>query len=296
MPLLGLGVFQLKEGKHVENAVKTALINGYRSIDTAYVYHNEVGVGRGVKASGISRKEIFITTKVGLNQQGYRSTKEAFYQSLRYLQTDYLDLYLIHWPQGKRSLETWRAMEELYNEGLIRAIGVSNHEIHHLQYLLSNSAVIPAVNQIEYHPLNSQPKLVQYCQSKNIQVVAWSPLMQGKALAIPEINSIARRYKKTPVQIILRWNIQKGVVTIPRSGSYERIISNSKIFDFELNEADMLQIDRLNKDQPMVLRRDRIIHLLEMLYNQKFDKRLLHLLSYAVGERLQQSFNLKTSE
>jgi methylglyoxal/glyoxal reductase len=296
MPLLGLGVFQLKEGKQVENAVKKALINGYRSIDTAYVYHNEEGVGRGIKASGVPREEIFITTKVGLNQQGYQSTKEAFYQSLRFLQTDHLDLYLIHWPQGKLSVETWRAMEELYDEGLIRAIGVSNHGIHHLQYLLSNSRVIPAVNQIEYHPKHIQPQLHQYCRSKNIQIVAWSPLMQGKALAIPEIISIAHRYKKTPVQIILRWNIQKGVVTIPRSGTAERIISNSKIFDFELSEADMLQIDSLNKDKPMVLRRDRIVHLLEMLLSQKFDRRLLHLLSSAVGDRIQQTIKVKTSE
>jgi methylglyoxal/glyoxal reductase len=295
MPFLGLGVFQLEEGEQVENAVKTALINGYRSIDTAYVYHNEEGVGKAIKTSGVPREEIFITTKVGLTQQGYNSTKEAFYQSLRFLQTDYLDLYLIHWPQGKLTLETWKAMEELYAEGLIRAIGVSNHNIHHLQYLLSNSKVTPAVNQIEFHPQHSQPQLQQYCRSKNIQVVAWSPLRQGTALAIPEIKALARRYKKTPVQIILRWNIQKGVVTIPKSGSAERIISNSKIFDFELSEADMLQIDNLNQNQPMVTRRDRIIHLLEMLRSEKFDLRLLQLLSYAVGDRLQETFNFKTS-
>jgi methylglyoxal/glyoxal reductase len=296
MPLLGLGVFQLKEGEQVENAVKTALINGYRSIDTAYAYHNEEGVGRGIKASGIPREEIFITTKVGLNQQGYQSTKEAFYQSLRFLQTDYLDLYLIHWPQGKRSLETWKAMEELYDKGLIRAIGVSNHDIHHLQYLLSNSRVTPVVNQIEFHPQHSQPKLLQYCRSRNIQVVAWSPLMRGNALKIPEINSIAHKYNKTPVQVILRWNIQKDVVPLPRSGTAERIISNSKIFDFELSEADMLQIDRLNNHQALVHHRDRIIHLLAMLFNQKFDRKLFHLFSSAVGDRLQRTFNLKKTE
>ena len=288
MPLVGLGVFQLEEGEQVENAVITALTNGYRSIDTAYVYHNEEGVGRAIKASGVSREDIFITTKVGLEQQGYISTKEAFYQSLRFLQTEYLDLYLIHWPQGKRSLETWKAMEELYAEGL-------NHDIHHLQYLLSNSKVKPAVNQVELHPQHSQPELLQYCISKNIQVVAWSPLRQGTALTIPDIKDIASRYKKSPAQIILRWNIQKGVVTIPRSRSAERIISNSQIFDFELSEADMLQIDNLNQDQPMVNRRDRIIHLLEMLRSEKFDLRLLQLLSYAVGDRLQETFNFKTS-
>lgn len=296
MPLLGLGVFQLEEGEQVENAVKTALINGYRSIDTAYVYHNEEGVGRGIKASGVPREEIFITSKVGLEQQGYKSTKEAFYQSLRYLNTDYLDLYLIHWPKGKLSIETWKAMEELYDEGLIRAIGVSNHEIHHLQYLLSNCMVMPAVNQIEFHPRHSQEKIHNYCRSRNIQVVAWSPLMRGTALAIPEINAIARRHKRTPVQVILRWNLQKSVVTLPRSSSAERIISNSKIFDFELSAEDMLLIDSLDQGQTMMPKRDRIVHLLEMLRSEKFDLRLLQLLTYAVGDRLQQTLNLKTSE
>jgi methylglyoxal/glyoxal reductase len=296
MPLLGLGVFQLQEGKQVEHAVKTALVNGYRSIDTAYVYHNEEGVGRGIKASGVPREEIFITTKVGLDQQGYSSTKEAFYQSLRFLDTDYLDLYLIHWPQGKRSLDTWRAMEELYDEGLIRAIGVSNHDIHHLQYLLTNCKIPPAVNQIEFHPRHSQTKLLQYCQSRNIQVVAWSPLMRGAALAIPEIKAIARQHNKTPAQVILRWNIQKGVITIPRSASVERIVVNSQIFDFELSEAEMLQIDNLNQDHTMIPRRDNIFHLLDMLRSEKFDMRLLQLLTYAVSDRLQQTFYLKTSK
>lgn len=296
MPFLGLGVFQLKEGKQVENAVKSALLNGYRSIDTAYVYHNEEGVGKGIKASGVPREEIFLTTKLGAEQQGYKSTKDAFYQSLRYLKTDYLDLYLIHWPKGKRSIESWKAMEELYDEGLIRAIGVSNHEIHHLQYLLSNSTVIPAVNQIELHPRHSQEELHNYCRSKNIQVVAWSPLMRGSAMAIPEIKAIARRYKKSPVQVILRWNIQKGVITLPRSASGERIISNSQIFDFELNENDMLLIDSLNQGQTLMPRRDRIVHLLEMLHSEKFDLRLFQLLTYAIGDRLQQTLSLKGSE
>jgi methylglyoxal/glyoxal reductase len=293
MPLLGLGVFQLQEGEQVENAVKTALVNGYRSIDTAYVYHNEEGVGRGIKASGVPREEIFITTKVGLEQQGYQSAKKAFYQSLQFLNTDYLDLYLIHWPQGKRSLDTWKAMEELYDEGHIRAIGVSNHDIHHLQYLLSNCNVPPAVNQIEFHPRHSQNKLLHYCQSRNIQVMAWSPLMRGAALAIPEIKTLAQRYKKTPVQVILRWNIQKGVITIPRSASVKRIVSNSSIFDFELTEADMLQIDNLNQDHTMIPRRDNIFHLLEMLRSEKFDLRLLQLLTNAVSDRLQQTFSFE---
>ena len=292
MPWIGLGVFKLEEGKQVEKAVITALKNGYRSIDTAYVYHNEEGVGKAIKASGVPRSEIFLTTKVGVTQQGYESTKEAFHQSLRFLQTDYLDLYLIHWPQGKLSLDTWRAMEELYEEGLIRAIGVSNHDIHHLEYLLSNCRIPPAVNQIEFHPLHSRPKLHKYCREKKIQVVAWSPLMQGKALGLSEIQALADRYQKTPAQIILRWNIQKGVVTIPKSGNAKRIISNSQVFDFELSARDMNVINLLNKNSPMVLRRDRIKHLFEMLKSRKFDRKLLSLLSNAVGDRIQQTLKI----
>ncbi len=286
MPWMGLGVFQLPENGRVEKAVSTALKNGYRHIDTAYAYHNEEGVGRGIKISSIPRSDLFISSKIGNEQQGYESTRNALQQTLKALQTDYLDLYHIHWPQGKKTLETWKVMEDLYNEGLIRAIGVSNFKIHHLEYLLANSKIVPAVNQVEFHPRNSNPVLHEFCRSKNIQLVAWSPLMRGEAMNIHEINAIAKKYNKTPVQIILRWNLQKQVVTIPRSGNNKRIIDNSKIFDFVLYEKDMVKIDALNRDKPIIQKRDRIKYLLEMLWNQKYDKRLIKLLSDALYKKV----------
>lgn len=203
MPLLGLGVFRLEEKGEVENAVKTALQNGYRSIDTASAYHNEAGVADGIKASGVPRNEIFLTTKINKADLGYQSTIDAFYKSLDYLKTDYLDLLLIHWPKGRKSLQAWKAMEELYEKGLIRAIGVSNFKVHHLEYLLTDCKVIPAVNQVEFHPKHSQPELMAFCKKMNIQLEAWSPLMRGEVFNVPVIKKLAAKYSKTPAQIVL---------------------------------------------------------------------------------------------
>jgi methylglyoxal/glyoxal reductase len=247
MPWLGLGVFMAEEGIEVENAVVTALKHGYRSIDTASVYQNERGVGVGIKKSKVPREEIFLTSKVWNSDQGYKTTLEAFEESLERLQTDYLDLYLIHWPKGKLSLDTWKAMEELYEKGLIRAIGVSNFLVHHLEDFLPECNVVPAVNQVEFHPELIQPELLEYCRKKGIQPEAWSPIMKGKVLDIPVLQALAAKYQKTPVQVVLRWDIQKGVVTIPKSVHPERIISNAGIFDFELSAEDMAKIDRLDK-------------------------------------------------
>jgi methylglyoxal/glyoxal reductase len=272
MPWLGLGVLRLNENGEVEKAVKSALKNGYRSIDTAAAYHNEAGVGRAIRESGIPREEIFITTKVNNNQQGYKETIDAFYQSLEYLQTDYIDLYLIHWPKGKKSLRTWKAMVKLYKEGLIRAIGVSNFKIHHLEYLMTFSDIVPAVNQIELHPRHSQPELVKFCKKHDIQVVAWSPLLKGEVTRMPAIKEIASRYGKTAAEIVLRWNLQKGIVTIPKSGNPARIAENSAIFDFELGKNDIAKIDRLNRNQPLLAYRDKTVHLLQMLVKYLFHK------------------------
>jgi len=247
MPWLGLGVFRSKEGEEVEIAVKTALETGYRSIDTAAIYENERGVGNAIKASGVPRKEIFLTSKVWNTDQGYQSTLDAFDASLEKLQTDYLDLYLIHWPKGQRSVETWEAMEELYEKGRVRAIGVSNFLEHHLDDLLPHCKIIPAVNQVEFHPLLIQPKLLEYCQKRGIQHEAWSPIMKGNVTKIREIQELAKKYGKTEVQVVLRWDIQKSVVTIPKSVTPERIISNADIFDFELEPEDMAKIDALDK-------------------------------------------------
>jgi diketogulonate reductase-like aldo/keto reductase len=258
MPWLGLGVFRAEDGQEVENAVVAALKNGYRSIDTAAVYDNEKGVGTGIKNSGVARKDIFLTSKVWNSDQGYKTTLKAFEKSLERLQTDYLDLYLIHWPKGKLSLDTWKAMEELYEKGLIRAIGVSNFLVHHLEDFLPECNVVPAVNQVEFHPELIQPELLEYCQEKGIQPEAWSPIMKGKVLNIPVLQALAAKYKKTPVQIVLRWDIQKGVVTIPKSVHPDRIISNADIFDFELEDEDMAKIDRLDKNKRLGFHPDHI--------------------------------------
>jgi methylglyoxal/glyoxal reductase len=269
MPWLGLGVLRLKEGGEVENAVKTALQHGYRAIDTAAIYHNEKGVSRGIKASGVPRGEIFITTKVANDQQGYDNTMKAFHRSLEWLQTDYIDLYLVHWPLEKLSLETWRAMEVLYEKGLVRAIGVSNFWIHHLEDFLPKCNIIPAVNQVEFHPHLSHPELLEYCRERNIQLEAWSPVMQGKVFDIPEIKTIAKKYKKTPAQVALRWDIQKGVITIPRTGVREQILSNADIFDFELSVEDMEIIDSLNQNKTLTPYYDKVPYLLKLLIRQR---------------------------
>ncbi len=247
MPWFGLGVFRSEEGSEVENAVLTALENGYRHIDTAAIYKNERGVGNAVKESGIAREEIFITSKVWNTDQGYNKTIKAFEGSLERLQMDYLDLYLVHWPKGKRSVESWKALEELYKKGKIRAIGVSNFLVPHLEEFLPECKIIPAVNQYEFHPELLQPELLDYCNNKGIQAEAWSPIMKGKVVDLPLMQELAEKYGKNPVQIVLRWDIQKGVVTIPKSVTPERIISNSDIFDFELSEEDIVKIDSLNK-------------------------------------------------
>ncbi len=249
IPWLGLGVFQSEEGAEVENAVKVALDHGYRSIDTAAIYRNERGVGNAIRESAVPREEIFLTSKVWNTDQGYQTTLDAFEASLEKLQTSYLDLYLIHWPKDDRSLKTWKALEEIYRKGKVRAIGVSNFLVHHLEDFLPHCKVIPAINQVEFHPELLQPELLKYCQEKNIQLEAWSPIMKGRVNEIPLIQELAVKYGKTPVQIVLRWDIQKGVVTIPKSVTPERIRANADIFDFELSPEDVAQIDALDKNK-----------------------------------------------
>jgi methylglyoxal/glyoxal reductase len=258
MPWFGLGVFRAEEGREVEIAVETALEYGYRSIDTAAVYENERGVGNAIKNSGVSRADIFLTSKVWNSDQGYQSTLKAFEQSLDKLQSDYLDLYLIHWPKGQLSLDTWKALEELYQKRYIRAIGVSNFLIHHLEDFLPHCNIIPAVNQVEFHPELIQPELLKYCNDKKIQLEAWSPIMKGRVNDIPVMQALAVKYGKTPVQVVLRWDIQKGVVTIPKSVKPERIKSNAEIFDFELSDEDMAKIDRLDRSKRIGFHPDEI--------------------------------------
>lgn len=249
MPWLGLGVYKTQDGKEVEQAVKAAVEAGYRSIDTASLYHNERGVGKAIQACNIPREDLFITTKIWNSDQGYDSTLYAFEESLKKLGLEYLDLYLIHWPVKEKYKETWRAMEKLYKDGLVRAIGVSNFHVHHLEDLLTSARIVPMVNQVEFHPRLTQKTLLIFCKEKGIQLEAWSPLMRGRLLDEPTLNNIARKHGKTPVQVILRWDLQHEVVTIPKSVHAERIVANADIFDFILSDEEMRQIDALNRNE-----------------------------------------------
>jgi diketogulonate reductase-like aldo/keto reductase len=247
MPRLGLGVLQIGEDSEVSNAVLHALRFGYRSIDTASVYGNECAVGFAIRQSGIPREDIFVTTKVWNDAQREKRTLAAFDESLDRLGLDYVDLYLIHWPVPGCYEETWRDMESIFRSGRARAIGVSNFMPHHLEELLSVSEIAPSVNQVEFHPLLVQPDLMEACRDRDIQVVAWSPLMKGNFTRQPPIVEMARKYRKTPAQIVLRWDLQHEVVAIPKSRLPERIAENRDIFDFELAEDDMRLLDGLNE-------------------------------------------------
>ncbi|GIN63356.1 glyoxal reductase [Robertmurraya siralis] len=246
MPWMGLGVFKVEDGQVLVDAVKTAIKNGYRSIDTASFYNNEEGVGRAVKECGVPRDQLFITSKVWNSDQGYESTIKAFESTLEKLDMDYLDLYLIHWPVKGKYVDTWRALEKIYKEGKVRAIGVSNFNVHHLEDILAVCEVKPAVNQVEYHPHLTQEEVRAYCEREKIQLEAWSPLKKGQLLNDPTIVEIANKYNKNSAQVILRWDLQNHVVTIPKSITESRIVDNANIFDFTLAEEDMQRISGLN--------------------------------------------------
>jgi methylglyoxal/glyoxal reductase len=249
MPWLGLGVFRAEEGKEVEQAIHDALAIGYRHIDTASVYGNEKGVGRAVRDSGLPRESIFVTTKVWNTDQGYDSTLRAFDQSVKKLGMDYVDLYLVHWPVVGKFKETWGALERLYQEGKTRAVGVSNFLEHHLRDLCNECEVVPMVNQCEFHPRLVQPELRKYCRDNKIQFEAWSPIMKGRVNDLDVVVEIAGKYGKSPAQIVLRWDLQHRVVTIPKSVHKDRIQSNAQIFDFELTPPEMALIDGLDKEE-----------------------------------------------
>ena len=249
MPWMGFGTYKINEGSEVVNSVKWAIDAGYRSIDTAALYENEEGVGKAIKESGVSRSDIFLTSKVWNSDQGFDQTIKAFNTSLKKLGTDYLDLYLIHWPVVGKYKETWHAMENLHKEGKIRAIGVSNFLVHHLQDLMSYASVVPAVNQVEFHPYLQQPELQKFCEKNEIRLEAWSPIMKGKVSNIKELIEIGKKYGKTPVQVTLRWEQQKGIVVIPKTVHKERIAENADIFDFDLTEEEIKTIDALDKNE-----------------------------------------------
>ncbi|WP_372974062.1 aldo/keto reductase [Muriicola sp.] len=249
MPYFGLGVYLSKEGQEVINAVKWALEEGYRHIDTASIYGNEAGVGEGIRESGVPREEVFLVSKVWNSDQGYDSAIKAFEASLERLGTDYLDLYLIHWPVKGKYRETWRALETLYNEKRVKAIGVSNFLSHHLEDLLDQASIVPMVNQMEFHPYLVQKDLLGFCKEKDIQYEAWSPLMQGNVFEVELLKELAKKYQKSIAQIVLRWDLQKGVITIPKSSKRNRIAENASIFDFSLSEDDISRLDKLDRHQ-----------------------------------------------
>ncbi|MEC0272603.1 aldo/keto reductase [Peribacillus frigoritolerans] len=252
MPWFGLGVFKVEEGPELVNAVKVAIKHGYRSIDTAAIYENEEGVGQGIreglKEAGISREDLFVTSKVWNADLGYESAIAAYEKSLQKLGLEYLDLYLIHWPVEGKYKEAWRALETLYKEGKVKAIGVSNFQIHHLKDLMENAEVKPMVNQVECHPRLTQKEVQAFCKEQGIQLEAWSPLMQGELLDNEVLQAIATKHGKSVAQVILRWDLQNGIVTIPKSTKEHRIVENSTVFDFELTEEEMNQIDGLNQN------------------------------------------------
>ena len=252
IPQVGLGVFQTKEGADVERAVHSALEAGYRLIDTAAAYGNEAGVGKAIKASGLPREEIFITTKLWNANHAYDDALRAFDESLAKLDCGYVDLYLIHWPlpmEGKFT-QAWKALERLYASERVRAIGVSNFKPHHLEELLKGAETVPAVNQIELHPLFQQKATRAYCLEHGIVVESYSPLMRaGEALEHPVITRLAQTYGKTPAQVILRWHVQSGFIVIPKSVKPERIRENLALFDFELSPNDMRAIEGMDREQ-----------------------------------------------
>jgi len=257
MPMLGFGVFKVEEGHEGISVVKAALDSGYRSIDTAAIYGNEKSVGQAVKESGIPREDIFLTTKLWNEVQRSGDIEQAFAQSLKDLGTDYVDLYLIHWPVKDRYAESWLAMEKIYKSGRAKAIGVSNFHEHHLEDIKKVWSVVPAVNQIELHPRLSQKPLLDYCKDLGIVAESWGPLggtagkdgVRDNMLENEVLKTIGAKYGKSAAQVILRWNIDLGIVAIPKSVTPSRIRDNINIFDFSLTAGEIASIDALNQDQ-----------------------------------------------
>jgi methylglyoxal/glyoxal reductase len=248
IPLFGLGLYQVKSGRKAISAVQCALAAGYRHFDTAAAYGNEADLGEALAASDVPREQLFITTKLWNEDHGYNSTLRAFDESRSKLRTDYIDLYLIHWPVRDLRTESWRAMMHLYERGTCRAIGVSNYTIRHLRELLDWSDIIPAVNQVEFSPFLYQKDLLDFCAEKRIQLETYSPLTKGKKLGHPVLIELAKKYGKTPAQILIRWAIDHKLVVIPKSARCERIEENAQVFDFAIRPEDLRILDELDEN------------------------------------------------
>lgn len=252
MPRLGLGVWQVPNVQ-ASQSVQWAIKHGYKAIDTAKQYGNEAGVGagltKGLSDNGLNRDDIFLTTKVFNGDQGYQSTLDNFDGQLERLQTDYVDLLLIHWPVDNKYLDTWRALEKIYQSGKARAIGVSNFNISRLQDLLKHSSVKPVLDQMEFNPICQEVDIKNYCDARNIHLEAWSPLGSGRVLGDERLQKIADKYNKSVAQVILRWDLQREVITIPKSVHEARIIQNADVFDFELSDSDVAEINSYDNDE-----------------------------------------------
>ncbi|SHF92911.1 aldo/keto reductase [Dysgonomonas macrotermitis] len=251
IPAVGVGVFRVEDANIAYETVKLALSVGYRHIDTAMIYGNEEAVGKAIRDSGVPRQDIFLTTKLWNADQRSGQIQEAINASLKHLDTDYVDLYLVHWPVKETYVSVWNEMEHIYKQGKAQAIGVSNYNPHHLDDLLRHANIVPAVNQIECYPYLTQEDVVSYCKTKKIYPQAWGPLGAGKSdvLSNPVILELAKKYDKTPAQIVLRWNHERGVIVIPKSVRRERLIENLSITDFQLSAEDVSRISALNKNQ-----------------------------------------------
>ncbi|ANU18876.1 glyoxal reductase [Planococcus plakortidis] len=248
MPRFGLGVYKMTDKEAAVEAMVKAIQTGYQAIDTASVYENEAEVGEAVRAGGVPREKLFITSKVWNTDQGYDQTLRAFEASLKRLDMDYLDLYLTHWAIPNTFEETYRAIERLYDEKLIRAAGVSNHQQHHLEKILAKANTKPVVNQIELHPQLTQEPLREFCAAQDIAVTSWSPLARGRLLEDPVLSEIGEKHGKSIAQTIIRWHLQNDLIVIPKSVTPSRIVENADVFDFELSEEEMKQISALNQD------------------------------------------------
>ncbi len=248
IPVLGLGTYLNDNGRQTIDSILYALEIGYRHIDTAAMYENEKEIGIAVRESGIPREDVFITTKLWNSDHGYDNTIKAFHRSLELLGLDYIDLYLLHWPVKNLRLESWRALEKLYNDGLCKSIGVSNYMKRHLEELLNHSNIVPAVNQVEFGPFLYLKELQNYCESKGIALESYSPLTKGHKLNNSRLIEIASGYDKSTSQVLIRWCLQKGVIVIPKSSQKVHIKENANIFDFNISEADMIELDNLNEN------------------------------------------------
>ena len=245
---LGFGTFKIVDQQEANNAVMTALNNGYRAFDTAQLYNNEKILGEAFVNSGVARQELFLTTKVSNLNQGYEQTLKSFEQSLKDLQTDYLDLFLVHWPLKNHFFDTWKAIEQLYETKMVRAIGVCNFHQSHFELLKTRANIKPMINQIEIHPYLVQKELIEYLKKEQIAIEAWSPLARGRVVEEPLLINIGQKYQKSSSQVTLRWHVQKDLIVIPKSVNPLRIAENMQILDFELTDSEMQQIDSLNED------------------------------------------------